>query len=439
VFAILFSLVYLSDSDIVKSSKKQMLIQELQTATRANAGVSRMIEPDNICFTVDQRILDKYPSLADSIKQADTWAQIDIKTDSRYGNYYSGVGLNLNKTQMLSLISEYNGFNQTVYEYTTPDNLFTNQDRHFTCGFTYHQKYYNVDLTFTMLKQVNRDGGYVPIHITRALIEKKLNLQTPDETTFAPFNNTIVFFNDLSSPLNVEVTNENETAAEGTTGTMTIAIPANKKSDLRLGPNWNSLDSVIYHYKVNEYPWIEGEISVSPRYNSECMTKEIAKSLYAQSDFEVKFPSHLPEGFRLACNGESTGDYVIQIYVNQTAEDHYKNKGEMHSLGNPYPFYIYESTPDDDAKGIFHIHAQKYYLNDPVEQQHDYYQFLLNNTSAGSLTNPNFFEMNGISYLTYNEGSLSHVDVVVNESHERYRLVGALPIDEMIKIAKSLS
>jgi len=58
MFALLFSVSVYSGL-----SPKEKLIQELQAA-RINVNLARMINPQNICFTLDNGTLGKYPALA---------------------------------------------------------------------------------------------------------------------------------------------------------------------------------------------------------------------------------------------------------------------------------------------------------------------------------------------------------------------------------------
>jgi hypothetical protein len=417
-------------------SPKEKLIQELQAA-RTNVNLARMINPENICFTLDNETLGRYPSLAQAIKEADKKAEDGIRRNEHYGNYYAGAIVNLDRSQMLSLLRTYN-FNETVSQNPSLDRFFTYEDRNFNCGFNYSDKHYLLTLFFTTFEQVNTDRGYVPIHITQRLAERAESPIT-NVTTYAPFNATAIFFNELSnSSVTIDVTSKNGGISD------TIILLPNKMQDIGLRPNWTTLQNTDFQYKVKEYPWIEGEISVSPRYNSECMSKEVTKSLYSQSEFEVKFPTYLPEGFKPACNAENLPSYVIQIYVNQTAVDNYRKSGAMSSRDNPYPFYLYAGMPEEQVEGIVQVHAQKYYVpsENPREMGYSVYQSMLNDTAAGIgyRTNPHFFndDVNNTSYLTYNEGKfLSVVNVLMSD--ESYRVVGALPMEEVMKIAKSLS
>jgi hypothetical protein len=432
VLAIGAMFALLSSSMYAGVSAKEKLIQELQVA-KTNANLARMIKPENICFTADKETIDRFPSLAQGIEEADGRAEEDMRSNSHYGNYYMGTGVDLDKSQMLSMIRTYN-FNQTTTHDPSLNEFFTYQNRHFTCGFNYADKHYLLTFFFSVLEQVNADRGYVPIHIGQRLVERGGSLVT-NATTYVPFNNTAVFFNELPLPVTIEVSSKDGGVSE------IMTMPPGRMQDLHLSPDWASLENTNYHYKAREYPWIEGDISVSQRYSNGCMSREAAESLYAQSDFRVKFPSYVPEGFSLGCIAENTGSSVIQIYVNQTAIDHYKSKGILYSRDNPYPFYLYSSMAEEEVMGIVQVHAQKYYLDseNPREQAYETYQYMLNNTERFR-TNPQFFDddVAGISYLAFNEGRfLSSVDVLTSD--ESYRIVGALSLEEAMKIAKSLS
>jgi len=120
------------------------------------------------------------------------------------------------------------------------------------------------------------------------------------------------------------------------------------------------------------------------------------------------------------------------------------------SRGNPFPFYLYSSTPDQEVRGIFQVHAMKLYGvsgegQDAQKILKTYYQYLLNQTSQQYpqsilIQNLQFIERDkdGRTYLTYNDGAfLSTVEVATGS--DRYRVTGGLPMDEMLAIAKSLS
>lgn len=338
---------------------------------------------------------------------------------------------------MLSMIEAYS-FNRTISHVPSVDKLFTYENQQFSCGFSYSEKHYRLLFTFTALEEITRDLGYVPVRITQDQVQET-DSPSPitKAATYAPFNNTAVFFNELSFPVTVEIVSKDTGASEA------VALPPGRMQDVHLAADWSGFEEATYHYKVREYPRIEGRISVSPEYSSGCLSKETARSLYLQSGFAVRFPSYLPEGFGVGCIAENTDSDVIQIYTNQTASDHYRGKGVTHSRGNPYPFYLHGSMPEEDVKGLVHVHAQKHYFENAREQGYAMYQYMLNNTQSRFATNPQFFELGGdnssnISYLTFSEGEFLSVVIVLAED-ESYRLVGALTMDEMMKIAESLA
>ncbi len=424
VFAMLFSLIYISNLNIIAVGNENST-NELQSSGRVYADITRMIKPENICSTFDAAILEEYPPILRGLEDADDSAEDDISIGSHYGNYYTGVGLYLDMTDMVSLLRKYEGFNETAGKYTTPNNLFTYHQQYFNCGFAYQEKYYNIGLTFETLEQVHRASGHVPVNITKTLAAEKGRVQSPNGTTFAPFNNTLVFINELASPLTIQVNSEYAIVSES------IVLPPGGMGDLHLAADWSGTNDTNYHYSVLEYPWIQGDFSVSTRYTSECLDKEIAKSLYAQSDLEVKFPSYVPEGFHLACVAENTDWHLIQIYVNQTAIDYYNSTDFSYP---PYPVGISGFTPEEESKGIVDVHVMKFYSEDPRQMLKEKYQSLL--ASPGIATNPELFEVAGRSYLTFDEGRLSTVEVATD--HELYRLTGSLPMDAMLRIAESL-
>jgi hypothetical protein len=418
LFGLLFALLYSSAYSITEN--KEQLLKELQVE-RADAYVARMIQVDHTCFSADQ-IIDRYPSLVQAIKMADEEAGIDATTD---GNYYSGVGVDLSKTEMLSFLRNYD-FNLTTNLEQTPNRLFTHQYKHLTCGFSFSNKYYQLAFTFTSLESVDRERGYVPIIIDQRLVDK-LDSPVTGALTHGPFNNTAVFFNKLDSPVTIELVNSDIGVLE------TVTIPPSKMSELRITPDFNSLDDVAYHYHVQEYPWIEGDIIVSIVASSDCMNKDVAKSLYFQSDFDVKFPAYLPSGFKLACNVEVLDNLVVEIYVNQTAIDYHNKTQIFHSRNNPYPVFLYSSTPEAEASGIIEIYAQKIYEGNANSTGYQFYQELVNSSNDKEVS---FTVIGDISYLKHYDGRLSVVNVYTYD--ESYRLVGTIPMQELVRTAESM-
>jgi hypothetical protein len=419
VFGILFALLY--SSAYVSTKNKETLLLYLQSG-RADSYIARMVNPEDVCFSADQRLLDRHPSLVRAIDMADEQAGIHATTD---GNYYNGVETGLSKTEMLSFLREYN-FNLTTSLEQTPNKLFTHQNKYLTCGFSYSDKHYQLAFSFTSLESVNRDRGYVPIMIDQRLVDK-LDSPVTQAFTHAPFNNTAVFFNKLGSTVTVEMTNKDTGDLE------TVTIRPNKMSDMRITPDFNSLDDIAYHYNVMEYPWIEGDIIVSIAASSDCMNKDVAKSLYFQSDFDVKFPTYLPSGFKLACNVEVLDNLVVEIYVNQTAIDYHKKTQIFHSRNNPYPIFLYSSTPKVEAAGIIEIYAQKVYEGNANSTGVQFYQELEENSNYKQ---PSFSVIGETSYLTYYDGQLSVVNVYMED--ESYRLVGIIPMHELVSTAQSM-
>lgn len=420
VFGILFSLLY--SSAYVSTENKEKLLQELQVE-REDAYIVRMTKSEHICFIADQKLLDRYPSFLPAIKMADEEAGIDATTN---GNYYIGVGAGLNKTQMFPLMREYD-FSLTTYLDQTPNKLFTHQNKHLTCGFSYSDKYYQLAFTFRSLESVNRDLGFVSIKIDQRLVDK-LDSPVSGTITHAPFNNTAVFFNELDSPVTIELVNKDTGELE------TATIPPNKISEMRMRPDFNSLDDITLHYQVDEYPWIEGDIIVSIMASSDCMSKDVAKSLYLQSDFDVKFPAYLPSGFKLACNVEVLDNFVVEIYVNQTAFDYHNKTQIFHSRNNPYPIFLYSTTPEEEVAGIIEIYAQKIYEGNANSTGYEFYQDIVENPL--NLKEPSFSVIGDTSYLKYYDGQLSVVNVYTGD--ESYRLVGTIPMQELVKTAQSM-
>jgi hypothetical protein len=347
---------------------------------------------------------------------------------------------------MLSLISDYD-FNEIIPHHSYVQDPFIKQDTQFSCGFRYLDNNYLLTLTFTTIENVTGTHGYSAVRITPTMIDNSGatfsdNRSSEKSTaiiTYVPFNNTVVFFNELPNPVTIEV-RSNSNNFQAAVSNETLYIPANKITDITLYPNWNTLADDLYHYQVKEYPSINGDIAVVKKYNTECMDNQTAKSIYSQRNFEVSFPSYLPEGFTHVCNSQNTDTYLIQVYANETAAENYKRLGLLHrqSNSNPYAYYLYPTMPQEELSGILLIHAQKAYVSDPQAELFKFYKQALNDTSRYYSTNPRFFSTNGNSYFSYYEGNILPV-VDVAKADSTYRVEGLLPMSELEKVAESLS
>lgn len=413
-------MLYISDENSVITKAREL--SELQSA-QVTSDLSLSTKTD-VCIQADQRFFEDYPSIDSAIKQIIEDKQTfptDVTED-----YYFGVSVDMDRIEINNLISKYH-FEHIKNKSQSLDKLFEYTNNSYSCIIGDGQDYYELRFALKSLDKVTRDRGHVPIQITKELVSKVEN--PPSRLlTHASFNNTAVFYNELDLKITIDI------QAKGIRNDSIVLLP-NKQSNLFLRPDWSSLEDQVYHYQVKEYPWIKGDISVSWQYTNECLNKEIAKSLYLQSDFEAKFPSYLPEGFRLACNVHNTGSSFIQIYVNQEAIDYHTRKGELHSRNNPFPIFLYSSTPDEEANGIIEIYAEKQYEGNQMDPLRESYQNLL--AKPGILKGVEFVEEKDIAYLSYHEGKLSVISVATKD--DGYRLTGMMSMDELMQIAKSLS
>jgi hypothetical protein len=122
---------------------KGVIIKELQTTAHVYADIAKMIEPENICFVIDQDFLEMYPPFVQAIRDANEWASVESTNGDNVGNFYSSTGLELTKSQTISLLQDYDGFHVTNNNYTNPNGLFTYNQQHFSCGFVYQSSIIN--------------------------------------------------------------------------------------------------------------------------------------------------------------------------------------------------------------------------------------------------------------------------------------------------------
>ncbi len=130
VFGLLFSLLYVST--FVAGQNSNSLYTILETK-KAEASLNRLINPEPVCFTLDNATLVKYSFLSDLIKEAIA----DLSPPANpLSNRYDGFGTGVNATDILPLIRQYqNNFNHTTATVTIwnyRDDIHT-----YDCNFAY--------------------------------------------------------------------------------------------------------------------------------------------------------------------------------------------------------------------------------------------------------------------------------------------------------------
>ena len=300
-------------------------------------------------------------------------------------------------------------FNHTTTYDEDAKHTFKFRGEYFTCGFQYGNNNYDLLIQYSKLVGTGTDFGYVPIVI---------NNKTTGHasfTVFGVFNSTIVFNNTLDSKVTFKIT-PNFTSQN-------ITVPAHELALLYLRGNITNPGNVTYHYQANELPGISGDIMLKlvPR----CLDQNTMKSLYYQTGFALKFPTYLPDGFVPVCNEVNLEFAAIERFANQTGIDENKTVGH-------FPYSI--SSKLHVNNGIIAVRAIIQYGKNSTDLAYQDYK----NDISIAYGDSTFSRYGDGSIMTYvAPGGVS--TVVFTTKDQSYTFTGKIPLEELIKMAKSLS
>ena len=337
VFALLFSLLY--SSSLVATKNAEEFYQVL-SEKRADLEIYRLRIPQNICFELDSEILravdqgmaGQQPYYDDSLSKAMERADIDAQMDhemeaqmqmpqeyfEQMGNRYTGEGLRLERAEaIVPFLRAYDG---------KLDHLITRMEtrgivdtvHQYSCNFGYEDKYYGLDTRLYSLSSLNEYSGYLPISITNQMLNDR-SLDPKTFTVFRFFNNTAVWENRSDSWLTLEIVPDTTDIPPDlfdiTLRPISTKIPPSNSWDLYLGGRIWAGDTT-FHYRIQEYPWIQGTIHV--KRSPQCMDFDTARSLYSQTKFPFKTPSYVPEGYEYRCMQANMASVYLYYSSSQT-------------------------------------------------------------------------------------------------------------------------
>jgi len=381
---------------------------EMQNA-EVRSSMARLVKPENICFVADNTIFSKFPTILTAMDDADNLAERDISTKFPiHENSYSATGISLTNNQVAELLGRYN-FNHTTSFVENDNHRFKFKEDYFRCGFEDRGNHYGLLIRYAKLVGTGTDFGYVPI-----VIDNK-STEHASFTVFGMFNNTIVFNNTLDSKVTFQIT-PNSTSQN-------ITVPAHELALLYLRGNITNPGDIKYHYQANELPGISGDIMLKlvPR----CLDQNTMKSLYHQTGFALEFPTYLPDGFVPVCNEVNIENMAIERFANQTGMDENKTVGH-------FPYSISSNLHDNN--GIIGVRAIIQYGKNATDLAYQDYK----NDISIAYGDSTFSRYGDGSIMTYvAPGGVS--TVVFTTKDQSYSFVGKVPLDDLIKMAKSLS
>ena len=266
------------------------------------------------------------------------------------------------------------------------------------------------------IANVTQKAGFALINITPNLVkEESVNPISQDIVTWPRFNDTFVIDNKLDSQITFSA------SANSSSEKFLYNIPAGQMQVTNL----TSLivrNNGILHYQVDEFPQIHGNLIVKKL--PTLVDKEYAKLLYHQFGFDVKFPSYMPEGVVPLFNLVTGFPWQLTEYF-----------GDETFLGEN-PSTIYDKiTSCHKACHVITVGANKETGQNSTQSL--YLMYLLLKQNATLHISPAFSITNGTVIMQPSGSNLS--PILIAKGDEQYVIDGSFPIDELIKMAKSLS
>jgi hypothetical protein len=436
VMGSMFSLLLASDYQRALATDR--LYEEL-AAKRVEVTMWRLKNPEPACFDMDDGTLQKFEFLRMLVQEADGNVAMPIVAD---GNRYDGFGTRFEDgAEAAGLVRSF-GFAHAKEVRTVrglSDDIHT-----FSCNLQYKGNQYFMQAKFYSLQYLDEYSGWLPIEIIDATSDGRSTAggAAKDHTVYSPFNNTAVWINRSHSWVTLELA-YNMTTPDRNQATETVSarIPPRGAWDRFLN-NPLGREDVTYQYKVREYPWMHGRVFL--KQYPMCMDPGEAASFYSQTKFPFRFPAYLPAGYTYQCMMAYKASVEMYFWDRQfdlSRRDEQMDQGaivlkisdENRGYGIPEDNY---SRMSDDEKAIstyeyilkanpalrpqlIDINGKKAWAND--------------STDTGGRQEVRFH--NGTVITT---GSPIPSRLVFYDDGTGISLQGNIPLDELVKIARSL-
>lgn len=389
VFGILFSLLY-SSSYI--ANLKDELVDDSLASKRAEFTIYRLRTPENTCFTIDDQKLtgiDKgmttrpldpdatapTDTLSYAIKEADTIAESDMESEEQLqppvdyfemmGNRYSGRGLYFDQAgPLIPFVNEYeSSFNHTITRKVLRG--FSDDIHSYSCNFGYNGNYYGLDMKFYSLRFLDVYSGFTAISIPDGKMttggsnsqSSQDLVQTKTIRSVYPFNDTIIWTNDGSKPVTLQI-NYNTTATSEDNSIEDVSA-GNALSNMRqrvvtiyptqsfdISPNNMFYDSEdgVFNFIVKEFPSVRGTI-ITDNYPVCSLDTQQIKSLFSHTLYPIKLPWYVPVGYDTTiCMLADKSDFQIFFWNKELPED---------KMGQPGGFQDSISNVEEGAIMIY--------------------------------------------------------------------------------------
>ncbi|MEM4365336.1 MAG: hypothetical protein QXJ44_05440 [Candidatus Nitrosocaldus sp.] len=257
-------------------------------------------------------------ALRDEIMNVRYWAD----TAGMY-NEYSGVTISNDEAYELirAMVKQ---ATLAIADKPQIDMLYKMRDEHgyISCIIEYDGRYYHISINpFAFIlndgygygyNSIPEDQGYVTVRIAYKEFGdarfKIVALDSNKHEVLAPFNNILLFINELDSKLTIYAYAEEHLMEDLSYKHASVTIIPPKGSKPVIFPG---LMESKYLYTVKPYN-MEGIVNVRS-YHS-CMSADEARHGYALANFDLKLPSYLPDWYEYKCALHIMNNYVMIYY-----------------------------------------------------------------------------------------------------------------------------
>jgi hypothetical protein len=465
-FGVLLSFLY--TSSLIQIDRSNDFYRVLGSK-KIDASLFRLVSPETICFSLQDKDLKQFGFLPVLMEQADSF--VSDQAPSIHDNRYDGFGMPVNATDALPLIRAFEiKFNHTV------DNKvirgYHDETHLYSCNFEYNDKQYYLRLEFRSLTALDDYSGFVPISVTKkgvlatvssARLPDNMHLNNfrtinnpSDMKVFQTFNNTLVWTNNLNDDYNILSSGAsswvkltlNSAGFEGQKVTLSTEIPPGKSWDYRLSHNYESLGPTVYEYFIEgeRIGTVHGTVTVN-FYPVPCMNPQEARSLYGQSGFNIRFPSYLPDGYDYKCGIQYDHFMLKEIYWNRTT-------GNLDDLAIYLSNNSEESALHDGMIQVFAVKAVSFWHDNANVTAQDRLKELTNGELSTYYLEPKLIEIGhyddndkisrseieAVAYQRnlYNWKDINILEVYDHDRQEAYIFKGKVSLEELVKMAQSM-
>jgi hypothetical protein len=316
-------------------------------------------ELDDDLLIVDQgKNPEDATRLARAIKDADTDAKSDQAMEEqlrppkeyyeRRGNLYTGEGLFFETAEpLVPLLKPHESkFNHTIVNKSMRGYF---DDTHiYNCNFVFHGNSYGLSMRLYSLRYLDVYSGFIPIEIldyNNKSFGNNIGTAGNDEQSassfsfhspfvkriVAPFNGTVVWTNHSEQPVTLQIRYKVNVDIQGRPSSgiaeNETTIYPRESYDEGFNRYYHAVDN-IFNFTIKEKPFIHGTIIVD-HYSYFCSIDiQKIKSTYKQTEYQIKLPDYIPAGYNSTiCLIAERGEVSIYLWNKTLSNDFGKPGG----------------------------------------------------------------------------------------------------------------